>query len=290
MLIVEQGAIGTSYGGWLSDEIQRRFFDWLDQPVERVTGSEASPTISKVLERAAIAGAEEIVDGLRRIAKGLGSLAGGALTWLTCSACPRCWPAPPRPCCSPGPSRPATSFAAGDALAEIETDKALVELEAEESGIARPHAGDRRQKVTVGDAIAVLVESGDSDADIEAVAAGGAARRRRPRSPIELAQPIEPDPAASTTRARAVTVRAETAALRQPARAPADPRAGHRPGRRHGTGPGGRIVRRDLDAWLSPRRQSLAAPARQPTAATATSSTDSRTSRTPACGVPSPGA
>jgi len=51
VLIVEQGAQGTSYGGWLADEIQRRFFDWLDQPVQRVTGSEASPSISRVLER-----------------------------------------------------------------------------------------------------------------------------------------------------------------------------------------------------------------------------------------------
>ncbi len=42
VLIVEQGAVGTSYGGWLADEIQRRFFDWLDQPVQRVTGGEAS--------------------------------------------------------------------------------------------------------------------------------------------------------------------------------------------------------------------------------------------------------
>ena len=41
VLIVEQGAQGTSYGGWLADEIQRRFFDWLDQPVQRVTGAEA---------------------------------------------------------------------------------------------------------------------------------------------------------------------------------------------------------------------------------------------------------
>ncbi|MFW8745360.1 alpha-ketoacid dehydrogenase subunit beta, partial [Mesorhizobium japonicum] len=48
VLIVEQGAQGTSYGGWLADEIQRRFFDWLDQPVQRVTGGEASPSISKV--------------------------------------------------------------------------------------------------------------------------------------------------------------------------------------------------------------------------------------------------
>ena len=66
VLIVEQGALGTSYGGWLSDEIQRRFFDWLDQPVQRVTGGEASPSISKVLERAACARTEEVIDGLRR--------------------------------------------------------------------------------------------------------------------------------------------------------------------------------------------------------------------------------
>lgn len=64
VVIVEQGARGTSYGGWLADEIQRRYFDWLDQPVARITGGEASPSISKVLERAAIAGTDEIVAGL----------------------------------------------------------------------------------------------------------------------------------------------------------------------------------------------------------------------------------
>ncbi|MFC0111012.1 alpha-ketoacid dehydrogenase subunit alpha/beta [Kibdelosporangium aridum] len=68
VLIVEQGAIGTSYGGRLADEIQRRLFDWLDAPVERVTGGEASPSISKVLERAAVARTEEVVTALRRIA------------------------------------------------------------------------------------------------------------------------------------------------------------------------------------------------------------------------------
>jgi 2-oxoisovalerate dehydrogenase E1 component len=72
VLIVEQGAQGTSYGAWLADEIQRRFFDWLDQPIERVTGAEASPSISRVLERAAIARTEEVVTGLERIRRGLG--------------------------------------------------------------------------------------------------------------------------------------------------------------------------------------------------------------------------
>jgi 2-oxoisovalerate dehydrogenase E1 component len=70
VLIAEQAALGTSYGSWLADEIQRRYFDWLDQPVQRVTGGEASPSISKVLERAAIAQADEVRAKLREITGG----------------------------------------------------------------------------------------------------------------------------------------------------------------------------------------------------------------------------
>jgi len=66
VLIVEQGARGTSYGAMLADEMQRRCFADLDQPVQRVTGGEASPAISKVLERAACAGKEEVIAALRR--------------------------------------------------------------------------------------------------------------------------------------------------------------------------------------------------------------------------------
>jgi 2-oxoisovalerate dehydrogenase E1 component len=64
VLIAEPGPVGTSYGGWLADELQRRCFDWLDQPVQRVTGGEASPSISRVLERAAIAGRAEVAAAL----------------------------------------------------------------------------------------------------------------------------------------------------------------------------------------------------------------------------------
>jgi len=69
VLIAEQGALGTSYGGWLADEIQRRFFDWLDHPVQRVTGGEASPTISKVLERAATPQVDDVSSALIELAR-----------------------------------------------------------------------------------------------------------------------------------------------------------------------------------------------------------------------------
>ncbi|HEX7162133.1 MAG TPA: hypothetical protein VF223_12970, partial [Trebonia sp.] len=72
----EQGALGTSYGGWLADEVQRRFFDWLDQPVQRVHGTESAPSISKVLEQAAIAKTEDVAAALERIRDGFGKVAG----------------------------------------------------------------------------------------------------------------------------------------------------------------------------------------------------------------------
>jgi 2-oxoisovalerate dehydrogenase E1 component len=69
VVIAEQGALGTSYGGWLADEIQRRFFDWLDHPVLRVTGGEASPTISKILERAAVPQVSDVSTALIELAR-----------------------------------------------------------------------------------------------------------------------------------------------------------------------------------------------------------------------------
>ncbi|MFA6968111.1 thiamine pyrophosphate-dependent enzyme [Bosea sp. (in: a-proteobacteria)] len=78
VLIVEQGARGTSYGAMLADELHRLLFDWLDQPVQRVHGREASPTISKVLERAAFAGREEVMAGIARVMAERGTPLAGA--------------------------------------------------------------------------------------------------------------------------------------------------------------------------------------------------------------------
>lgn len=74
VLIVEQGSRGTSYGGWLADEIQRRYFDWLDSPVQRVSGSESSPTISFVLEKEALADTDSVVEALRSHYAGAGEV------------------------------------------------------------------------------------------------------------------------------------------------------------------------------------------------------------------------
>lgn len=77
VIIAEQGSRGTSYGAWLSDEIQRRYFDWLDAPIERVTGAMSSPSISKVLEAAALADTDDISTAIRAILQLDGAAQGG---------------------------------------------------------------------------------------------------------------------------------------------------------------------------------------------------------------------
>ena len=158
------------------------------------------------------------------------------------------------------------SFAEGDSIAEIETDKALVELAAEESAILGRTLVSGGTKVTVGDPIAVLAASTDSDDDIDAAAveAGGAS------SDVDVAAvpEAEPDPAAIDTATDASPPSPENGRLfvsplvRRLAR-----EQGIDPAVIPGTGPGGRIVRRDLEAWLAsePATQEPAAP--EPTAA-----------------------
>ncbi len=72
LAVLEQGTLTTSYGAMLVDELQRRFFDELDQPVRRIHGGEASPSVSKVLERAAFVGDEEIRAGFQQIVSDMG--------------------------------------------------------------------------------------------------------------------------------------------------------------------------------------------------------------------------
>lgn len=67
VVIVEQTARGTGHGARIAQELQERLFDWLDHPVERVTGTNSAPVVSKVLERAALAGLPEVVRGLRSL-------------------------------------------------------------------------------------------------------------------------------------------------------------------------------------------------------------------------------
>lgn len=144
--------------------------------------------------------------------------------------------------------KPGQEFAVGDELAEIETEKAIVELEAEEAGTLGRQLVPGGQRVAVGDAIAVIIADGEGDADIDAVLGDSAI-------PV-LEEPPAPVAAAPKTAGRLFV----SPLVRRLAR-----ERGVDPALITGTGPGGRIVRRDLEAWLAAAPAGVPAPAATPT-------------------------
>lgn len=66
VLIVEQSPRSLSLSGRISDEIQERFFDYLDCPVREVTGLDVPPAVSRKLEEAILPSLDEIRAQMKR--------------------------------------------------------------------------------------------------------------------------------------------------------------------------------------------------------------------------------
>lgn len=157
---------------------------------------------------------------------------------------------------------------AGQAIVEIETEKAVVEYEAERAGILAGILLPAGDAAAVGVPIAVLAEEGES-VDAALAAAGGApAPATVTPSDTDVAAAPEEAAEAPAAPAPAAPVVAADPAPAAPGPAPAASPAGEE--RRlfasplvrrlaaergidlaevPGSGPRGRIVRRDLDAW-----------------------------------------
>jgi 2-oxoisovalerate dehydrogenase E1 component len=69
VLIVEQGPRSLTLGARISDEIQERFFDYLDCPVTKVTALDVPPPVSKALEDAVIPSVAQIQAEMARAGK-----------------------------------------------------------------------------------------------------------------------------------------------------------------------------------------------------------------------------
>jgi pyruvate dehydrogenase E2 component (dihydrolipoamide acetyltransferase) len=172
---------------------------------------------------------------------------------------------------------PGDAVVVGTPLAEIETEKALVEYAAEEAGVVGRLVLREGDSGEIGDPIGVLVAAGESDADIDA-ALGGAAPS--PAAPLDAPAAAAPVPAAGPDGTRAPG----TNGHRAPAaggRVFASPLVRKLAGQRGvdlaglaGTGPNGRITRRDLERFLAigaaSGARAVAAPAAGPGAASAT--------------------
>jgi len=165
--------------------------------------------------------------------------------------------------------------AVGDVLAEIETDKASVEYQAEDAGTVARLIQAAGKMVQVGEPIAVFAAAGDTDADVEkALADAGGAPAAEEPAVVEVAQ-AAPAPAAQAVAepVAPVEVVAPVAVVRDSSgRIFASPlvrkrarEAGIDLAQIQGTGPGGRIVRKDFDAFMAsgprPAATSATAPA-----------------------------
>ena len=153
----------------------------------------------------------------------------------------------------------------GEIIAEIETDKADIELEAFGSGVLRKIVVPAGERAPVGGLIAVIADAAD---DIAGLLAGAPAppAAAAPPPPVSPAppprvvapppppRPIAPAPAPVPVAVPGGRVKASPLAKKIAARSGVDLRLVQ------GSGPGGRIVRRDVEAAAT------AAPARAPVA------------------------
>ena len=143
----------------------------------------------------------------------------------------------------------------GQALAEVETDKATVEMEAYANGTVRKLITPEGQFVKIGGLIAII---GDPGEDVSALlpAAGGPPAALTPGpAPEAAASPAAAKPPLAAAAPTGRALKASPLALRMAAEAGLDV------GRLQGTGPQGRIIKRDIEAALT--QAPAAAPARQ---------------------------
>jgi len=171
----------------------------------------------------------------------------------------------------------------GDKIAEIETDKAVMEMETFDAGTLAAQMAKEGEKVKVGAVIAVVALAGE---DAEAIRKGGAGAAKVAAAPVAAAVPAavaapaapvatmvaraEAVPSATTAVAGGMTgassngagrVRISPLASRIAAEKGIDPR------QLTGTGPNGRIHKRDVESFVAPVAEKVATPAPAPGAA-----------------------
>ena len=163
---------------------------------------------------------------------------------------------------------PGDAVAKGEPIAEVETDKADVELEASDNGVLSQITVPEGQSAAVGAVIAVL----DGDGASRQAAAPKAAAPTRPAAPpAEVAAPrAKPEPAKSVAPKPSATPPARAASPANPP--PAAAASGQAQRLRasplawrlaeesgvdlnsvRGSGPGGRILRRDVELLARPQ-------------------------------------
>jgi pyruvate dehydrogenase E2 component (dihydrolipoamide acetyltransferase) len=174
----------------------------------------------------------------------------------------------------------------GEKLADIETDKAVMEMESFATGVMAVRLVEEKGKVTVGTRLAVVATGKEDPAQVkkQASAAAPAVKSADTAKPAEPAPAGGMAPAAPAVAAPAVAVQAPAAPAAAPeAEASAEDANGQRQrvsplAKRiaqenrvdlslvQGTGPQGRIIERDVTAFLAAPPPAVMAPVAAPSA------------------------
>lgn len=155
----------------------------------------------------------------------------------------------------------------GDPIAEIETEKAVVEYAAEVEGILARLIARPGTTIAVGEPIAVVAAPGEDAADLDPASTTDVAERN-PESSVTAASPRDPESAAPVI--ETVTDAPVNTNGRRLFATPLVRKIARERGidleSLTGTGPGGRIVRRDLDRLPASQPETSPSPAAVPPA------------------------
>jgi len=134
--------------------------------------------------------------------------------------------------------------AVGDCLAEIETDKAIVEFNADRAGVMGPTLIQAGQEVEVGSPIGVLLDVGETSVNVSALLAKTGDNASVPQLP----NPSTSEPAAPPTLLSGSKVTSSHRVFVSPLARRLAKQRGIDLNTLIGTGPNGRIVKRDIEA------------------------------------------
>tara|TARA_R110000737_G_scaffold2923_14_gene9672 strand:+ start:4557 stop:5894 length:1338 start_codon:yes stop_codon:yes gene_type:complete len=158
------------------------------------------------------------------------------------------------------------SVSSGDVIADIETDKATMELESFDDGTVASLAIEEGQKINVGETIIILAEDGESAED--AIASVGAAGSSGSSASAESSATASAGGSDTSTSSPSATAVAEPPATSEEDRVFASPLARKIAqehnipiGSIHGSGPSGRILKKDVEQAISGGTAAAAAPA-----------------------------
>lgn len=160
---------------------------------------------------------------------------------------------------------------AGDVLADIETDKATMEVEAVDEGLLKKiMIAEGTENVAVNSTIAVLKEEDDSDEDFDSfvknLGSGTSVSEQKPEE-ADQGQSVTPETETPATHRSTNQTLSESIPQASPLARRMMQSAGIDASQVQGTGPKGRIIKKDVEAYVSATPSSNTASRKQPLSA-----------------------